>query len=86
MNLDYFERPIKALFGPAYALVWIAFCVRLVVHWRTMSSLSHSTGIALALTFAFLWYSIFRDNDKASRLFSATSAFFATMIAVYQLF
>jgi hypothetical protein len=51
-----------------------------------MSSLSHSTGIALALTFAFLWYSIFRDNDKASRLFSATSAFFATMIAVYQLF
>jgi len=81
-----FEKPIKWLFGIGNGIVWTAFCVRLFLHWRAMSSLSHWTGVALAFAFASLWYSLIRDKDKASRLLAATGAFLVTMIAVYRVF
>jgi hypothetical protein len=86
MTLEALDRPIKFIFVLSNVLVWTAFCVRLAFRWHQIPTSSHSAGISLAVMFPLLWYSLLRENDRSSRFFYATGAFFATIFAVYPIF
>jgi hypothetical protein len=80
--LKQLDRPVKILFVVGNGLVWLSFCVAMVLGWQKMSISVRWSDVTLAAAFLLLGRSLLKDDDLSSRLMYATGAFLATMIVV----
>jgi len=75
-----FEKPIEVLFVLGNGLVWLTFCIALILRWNLLPGSSRWSGVVLAISFLSLGHSLLKGNDRSSNLMYCTMAFLATML------
>jgi hypothetical protein len=57
------------------SVVWLSFCIRIIMHWHLMPLNPRLFGIYLAIVFPLLWRDLIRENSSFSLRLGVTLLF-----------
>ncbi len=78
-ELDASDPVVSGIFLAMNGLLWLAFCIRTIMHWHFIAHGLHFWFVELALLVPLLWHSVLKDKTSISSM-TGVSLLFMTVV------